>query len=90
MAAWLAAARSSSNGSGAREQARRLRAQVAQTHEDAAAVYERSVERFTSLAATTTGPAADRLRQLADQTSAHAARKRALAAQARARVNPPP
>ena len=79
------AARSASD---AREQARRLRAEVAGTHEDAAAEYERTVERLTILAAITTGLTADRLRELATRASARAARKRGLAADSRARSTP--
>ena len=76
------------SASDAREQARRLRAEVAGTHEDATAEYERAVERFTTLPATTTGPTADRLRELATRATAHTTRKRALAADSRARSTP--
>ena len=82
------ATRRGASASDAREPARRLRAEVAGTHEDAAAEYERAVERFTTLPATTTGPTADRLRELATRATAHATRKRALAADSRARSTP--
>ena len=78
-----------SDGAAIREQARRVRSEVAETHARTAAEHERAARRLAALAERTQGAAGDRFRELARKADERAARTRALADESRVRTTAP-